>query len=168
MLPYMQQKDINMMDYFFDKYKPKSVLEWGCGGSTIYFPKKHDCIEWWYSMEHNLEWVTNLNGHLPKNVTVHYFSGDYVINMITKRILTFADFIIVDGVSRKACLEYAVEKCKDDALVFLHDSGRVDYHSWFDIFPYWKKLTDGRVPNEQKGGFKRDGLHVLSKSKITI
>lgn len=172
MLPYMQKNDVYILDKLFESRKPSIVFEWGSGGSTVYFPAIHKFIEKWVSIGHDEKWATEISLECHRknlsNVTVGYCPKiyHYIHSEFITEHLKIADFIIIDGIKRKECMEMAFEMCKENALVFLHDSGRIDYHAWFNIFPYCQKLTDGRVPNEQKGVFKKDGLHVFSKYQL--
>lgn len=158
-LPYMQRKDIDVLESYFKMYKPKIILEWGSGGSTVYFPKIFRFVKEWHALEHDLAWVNDVSKLVNSNVTVHY-RPNYELDKIVEDTLSRADFVIVDGIYRGECLNYAAKLSKESALTFLHDSGRTAYRRWFDMFPNYKKLTDGRVPDGE-GGFKRDGLHLF-------
>lgn len=166
MNPYMQDIDIEALDVIFEKINPSYVLEWGTGGSTIYFPKKHPEIQTWESIENNKEWFDNIkNAETQDNVKLVYrtktFCTGYAITSSVKK----ADFILIDGQFRKECMELCARECKKDAIVALHDSGRLAYHKWFSLFPFAKRITNGRVPDGM-GGYKRDGLTVFSKISI--
>lgn len=48
-------------------------LEWGAGGSTVYFPKflaETQVPFHWHSLEHNAEWYENVTRELGPNLAV--------------------------------------------------------------------------------------------------
>lgn len=45
------------------------MLEWGCGGSTLYFPK---LVKNYVSIEHNQEWYEKLKPQLLDNVELYF------------------------------------------------------------------------------------------------
>lgn len=163
----MQQKDIDTICRLIEKYKPKLVLEWGCGRSTIYFPTKYKSIDRWISIEHDSEWINAIKEKSPSNVDLYLHSDNYVENETTNKAIKNADFIIVDGIKRETCIKFANIYCKKNALIILHDADRPGYQNFFNIFNYNERLTKGRVP-DSKGGFKRDGVSIFSKKKIKI
>lgn len=52
---------------------PKTVVEWGSGGSTIAIPAKFSCIEHYVSIEHNEAWYERVSkkSEDPRVVTLH-------------------------------------------------------------------------------------------------
>jgi len=161
--PFMQQKDIDMLNAYFIKYQPRIVVEWGAGGSTIYFPAKHKCIQQWYTFEHEITWVNkimNLNFKRDLPIYCYYSPKKYVENITAIEVLSYTDFVLIDGIYRKECLEVCANLVKPGTLIFLHDSGRNQYQNWLNCFEHRKQLTEGRVPDGQ-GGYKRDGLHLF-------
>jgi len=130
------------------------ILEWGSGGSTVYFPvflndKGISCT--WTSVEHSHEWfdrvVKELDGNANITVNLVEYSGDNVslqkIDM--NRYIKFPaslghkyDFILVDGRKRYKCLLEASRLLKPDGVVILHDAHRHPYYAGFE--PY----NDGR------------------------
>jgi predicted O-methyltransferase YrrM len=167
MKPYMQEKDIKAIEKLLQERKPKHVLEWGSGGSTIYFPKRAPGLQLWESIEHDKEWAEKVASHpdLDERAKVIFRTGAYANGYLTKASLQKADLIIIDGTEREACAKAAFANMRSTALVLVHDAGRLAYHKWFSIFPYAQRLTKGRVPDE-KGGFKRDGLMLFAKHPL--
>ncbi len=167
MVPYMQDKDIAALEKLLKEKKPKRVLEWGAGGSSLHFPAMCPGLELWESIEHDAAWAAKVVEHpdLPDNVKVYHRSCAYINGYSTTAALKKADLIIIDGIDREECARAAFKNMKSSALVLLHDAGRLAYHGWFSIFPYAQRLTKGRVPGE-KGGFKRDGLMLFSKRPL--
>ncbi len=67
--PMMSDKEIDIIDNLIEELKPRTVLEWGSGNSTIYFPKRN-CIEKWLSVEHNGHYVEYLKDKILDKVTL--------------------------------------------------------------------------------------------------
>lgn len=45
------------------------MLEWGCGGSTLFFP---DYVKTYYSIENNYTWYQDIRNRIPHNVQLRY------------------------------------------------------------------------------------------------
>lgn len=120
-----------------------NILEWGSGGSTIYFTDFLDRngIDYtWTSIEHNYEWYTKVFHSLKdkKNVAVYFFDlkdKEYEYINLPLQLGKKFDFILVDGRKRKECLIKAKELLDSDGIVMLHDAQRSRYHSAFKYYP---------------------------------
>lgn len=127
------------------------ILEWGCGGSTVFFPRfLSECgIDFtWTSIEHNREWFNRvteaLNGDNRVMVHLVEYSGDQEsllgIDMndyvdLPARLDRRYDLILVDGRKRRRCLFEASKLLKPGGVVFLHDAHRKYYHEGFSPYP---------------------------------
>ena len=60
--PWMHDSEINLIIAFLNK--EQSMLEWGCGGSTMLFSKY---VKKYYSIEHNKEWYDKVNDKIKKD-----------------------------------------------------------------------------------------------------
>jgi|GEM_PF-976724 len=127
-----------------------NVLEWGSGGSTVYFTKYmrvHSISYTWESIEYNKKWLKKVEEALgsDKNTHIAFFDvgneelkqrqipmNEYVEHPRTleKRF----DVVIVDGRKRRRCLLEAQKFIKADGAVFLHDAQRTYYHSSFGVY----------------------------------
>lgn len=122
-------------------------LEWGAGGSTIFFPRflEENRIAYrWTSLEHNPDWQRAvLAEHGKLNVDVICFPAveprrdpmeDYVSfpNWMGRKF----DFIFVDGRKRRRCLVTASRVLSPQGVVVLHDAHREYYHAGMSVFPY--------------------------------
>lgn len=121
------------------------MLEWGAGGSTLYFPQ---FVRKYYSIEHDELWYTKIKDNIPNNTkiflckpnanrtlpTQKYQFNDY-INYI-EHLNTKFDKILIDGRARQWCAEKSIKFLNKNGLVFIHDWVRKRYHSvlqWYDI-----------------------------------
>lgn len=126
-------------------YKDKIMLEWGSGGSTLYFS---DFVNKYYSIEHNKKWYNKINALKPDNVILKYIPNnlersypfvkreefeDY-INGIDEFNEKYFDIIFIDGRARIYCAEKSLDYIHDDSIIFIHDWGRKHYHSVLDFY----------------------------------
>lgn len=154
MKPMMSDLEISIIDELLSDRK--HCLEWGSGGSTIYFPKKHKKLRW-LSVEHNGNWVKKIADDLPDNANVVWVPEDEWYVDCVKHSRTF-DFILIDGLHRERCLEIAKQIIAKDGIILLHDAGRKEYQDFI------KKhngimLSLGEEPYE--GFYKHRGLAIF-------
>ncbi len=152
MYPQMQPQEIAVIEKILLSFKHSvDVLEWGSGGSTVYFTEflqKHGADYTWLSLEYNKEWYEKVfhavkddsrtslvlfdvgntklkQNDLPMNEYVNY----------PRALGKKYDFILVDGRKRRRCLLEARQLLKPGGRVILHDARRTYYHSAFVSFP---------------------------------
>ncbi len=126
------------------------VLEWGCGGSTVYFSnllRQHVRLEWsWLSIEHAATWADMIEEYVGQDVTIQLFDTKG-INPLEDRGLDMTNYIeyprrtgkkfdvvIVDGRRRRRCLLETPGLLKPGGICLLHDAERSHYHCAFDAF----------------------------------
>lgn len=156
MKPMMSQKEVNLiMDLLENK---SQCLEWGSGGSTVFFPKMNPYLHW-LSVEHDGHWVQKVATQIPNNANVIWVPDNEWYVDCVKHSRVF-DFILIDGLHRERCLEIAHEIISDDGVILLHDSGREEYQEFIKK-NNGEKLIDGEEP---LGDFyKHRGLHLFKK-----
>ena len=71
----MPREDIDACLTILEQHRPKLVLEWGCGGSTVRF-SQFSTVERWHCIEHDLKWVEAVSGQTSTKVVVHHASID--------------------------------------------------------------------------------------------
>lgn len=151
MKPYMTNNEIEFIKSFFsDEF---DVLEWGSGGSTIYFSK---FCRRYFSIEHDKAWYDKIDKIKPENVQYFYVKNnlprsrptkkeefmDY-INFVDKIGMSRYDLVLIDGRARVFCAEKALDYVDDESLVFIHDWERKQYHSVLDFYNVYE--TKDRV-----------------------
>jgi len=129
-----------------------TILEWGSGGSTVFFAENKPeaarlvTIEndrtWWdkvmaevydqpatylwlHEPEHGLRSIGGYGTHLRENPTGQ---ASYICNLNIREVIREADVIFVDGTARGACLATAAKLKKPECTVYLHDAER----GWYD------------------------------------
>lgn len=156
--PMMSDREIAMIHGILIDLKPKHCLEWGSGGSTVYFPRNYPKVNW-ISVEHNGHYVEFLADKIPDNASVIWVPDDewYVDCVKHSRIF---DTILIDGLYRERCLEVAKGIISDDGVILLHDAGRKEYQGFIKKHN-GKILIDGEEPFE--GFYKHRGLAMFKK-----
>jgi len=110
----------------------KVMLEWGAGGSTVYFSK---LVKQYISIEHNLEWYNKVKKEIGYNVKLYCVpnSGYYNSSIPTKAhqfknyinyidtLNTKYDVVLIDGRARVECAKKVIPYLNKDAVVFIHD-----------------------------------------------
>ena len=148
-------------------HQDDTMLEWGAGGSTLYFSQ---FVKAYYSIEHNEKWFKQIlqeDSNFSHNFTMflckpnaprtlptqkHQFEDyiNYIENLNTK-----FDIILIDGRARQWCAEKALNYLNKGSIVFIHDWVRERYHvvlEWYDLI----EETQANLPDA-------NGLGVLKK-----
>lgn len=138
-----------------DKLTPDAVLvEYGSGGSTIFFADNLSPVRHLISIEHNLEWYTKVQRALGKHHEGHAVDYRYIPPAFPLQRYVFAnpeeempagltsylhpdiqwnevDFVLVDGIARGAVLATLRTKLRPGTTVVLHDyTGREAWYDW--------------------------------------
>ena len=136
--------------------RPLQALEWGAGGSTVYFPALldgHGISYRWVSVEYNREWYDRVQRGIA-GLRVDLYLFDVGNERLTQRALPMDeyvafpstlgvsfDFILVDGRKRRRCLWEAARMIMPSGQVFLHDAHRGYYQCAFAAFSRGVFLT---------------------------
>lgn len=175
MKPQMLPNEIVAIEKILLSHAPKlDILEWGSGGSTVYFTKflrKRHIPYSLLSIEYNKKWFHEISGAVetdPNTRLVLFDVGNDYNKQPTIPMDEYVaypatlgkkyDVIIIDGRKRRRCLLEASKLLKPNGDVLLHDARRTHYHSAFSAFPdsrmlLWSGLWLGRLVNP--GIFKR-------------
>jgi glycosyltransferase involved in cell wall biosynthesis/GT2 family glycosyltransferase len=120
------------------------LLEWGMGGSTIYFSKHLPVGAEMYSIDHQRVWAEQVSGHVGENCTLILKEGKTGGNATADEEdpadlweyikaadeLGKFDCILIDGVARVHCATQAQKLLKKNGVIFLHDAQRW----WYEGF----------------------------------
>lgn len=139
--PWMSQQEIDLILSFLSK--DDVMLEYGCGGSTMYFPH---FVKNYYSIESDINWSKSVKSRMPENVemftipvvrpedreqklitewsqlytTRTYFEYKEYIEAGSKVNETISR-LLIDGRARPQCARYMYDFLGKDSIVFLHD-----------------------------------------------
>ena len=150
--PQMSQKEIRFFENILLKYRQHvDVLEWGTGGSTVYFTsflRKNNISYIWTSIEYNREWYDYISEMTKRDECIHLFLFDVGNTKLKQRDVSMEDYItrpamigkkydiiLVDGRKRRRCLLEAKKLLKPEGVVILHDAQRKYYHCVFSEYP---------------------------------
>ncbi len=162
---WMMDWEIDVVQDVIKELQPAKCLEWGTGGSTIFFTKRLPKGSRWVSVEHDRNWAIKIRRQtmflrllLLRGVVQIYHiqpnhtpwsdaNGDGSYSDLKDYVdfpgkLGHFDFIFVDGRARKDCIKKACELVGDKGVVILHDAGRSYYHGPFDLYKYKVLLRD--------------------------
>ncbi len=160
----MADHEIKIIDDLISEYKPAKCLEWGSGGSTIYFPKRHACIKQWIAIEDLGRYPIFLNEHIDKEkVTMLWVPNDEWYTSVVEHNGKMFDFIFVDGVDeqRERCLEIAPLLLKDGGFILLHDSARRRYGKAIEKYENRSEKLCGGEKQLKDGDYAHRGLTKL-------
>lgn len=147
--PMMSKEEIRLFSKELCSRKRVDVLEWGSGGSTIYFTnllREKGVPFTWTSIEYNKKWYEGVKEKVGPEVEVVLFDvGNDEVKQLENPMDEYVEYpkttgkkydvILVDGRKRRRCLLVAKEVLRKGGVVFLHDAQRRYYHSAFSEYP---------------------------------
>lgn len=154
MIPiWMDDKEIKLIEKYLDSNH--TMLEWGCGGSTLHFPHK---VKKYYSIEHDQQWYETIKNKVPDNVKLFhkqrgeipwdsYNQSEYkhykdYIDIVDELNEVF-DVVLIDGRARRLCALKVIPYIKKDSIVMIHDWFiRNAYHCVLDYYDLIDKIDD--------------------------
>lgn len=133
----------------------KHMLEWGAGGSTLFFSKY---VGKYTSIEHDKEWYEQVKLQMDDNVDLHHVLNNQPRTIPTDPI-QFEDYInyvdvlnhkydivLIDGRARPHCAKKILPYLKENAIVFIHDFwARPEYHWVFDYYDEVESVKKGQT-----------------------
>ena len=132
------------------KLEDKNVLEFGSGGSTVFFLKiKANLL----TFEHSNLWINKLKSKIKTyddwNINlVDYESREKVQNAHEKYLQGLEivednslDLVLVDGRHRVECIRASMPKVKKNGYIILDDSDRTDYLDSYEILKAWESFV---------------------------
>ncbi len=148
LVPYMRADEIESMRALIRDRGPRSVLEFGAGGSTTTFSREPTVQNWW-SFEAEGQWIARVLSAVSREETdrekiVLIRCSEPDIRHRLDQLLQQRpfDMYFVDGFDRPAILERLHRHLKDNpGFVVLHDHGRPSYANAIDRFPVRRELT---------------------------
>ncbi len=168
MLPMMQADQIRHIEQTLLKIsnQPVNVLEWGSGGSTVYytrFLRSHGISYNWLAVEHDQKWhavVAKALAADPDTQVVYIPAGANRENWRTQPMNEYVnypdnakilfDVIIVDGRKRRRCMEKAKQLLKPGGVIFLHDAQRSWYRCAMRAYPSSRYASYGLWRGEDR------------------
>ncbi len=117
--------------------KDMVVFEWGSGFSTAWFAKRVNQV---ITVDDDINWSKRAEktcvAENVHNVDFSIYHADdyrYVESFWWFSELCTIDIVLIDGLHRTKCFEYASKYLKSGRLIILDDSERKEYHGSFNI-----------------------------------
>jgi len=154
--PYFPKQDMDAFESLLQGLKPKRILEWGAGRSTVYWPPKIPSLERWVSIEHNFIYWNRFRAQIEESVQLRLLTGEAYL--LPDEGLVY-DLIIVDGIRRDECLLRAHGLLEPEGVVVLHDWGRRHCREAIATYTKQEVLTQGG--RLDKNGDVTQGLLLL-------
>ena len=138
----------------------KSMLEWGAGGSTLFFSKY---VKEYTSIEHDEGWYKKIKREIGNSIDYKWFTLHHVLNNKPRTIPTqveqFLDYInyvdvlnkkydivLIDGRARPYCAQKVIPYLKENAVVFIHDFWeRPEYHWVLEYYDEIESIKKGQT-----------------------
>lgn len=180
MKPQMSPDEIRVIERALLRHGSQvDVLEWGTGGSTVYFTqllREKGVAYSWVGIEYNRLWHERVHELLRNDPHVRLALFDVGNTANKQRDLPMDEYvaypamlgkkfdvILVDGRKRRRCLLEAAKLLKPGGTVLLHDARRSHYHCAFRAYPdsrmvLWSGLWQGRLEDP---GLGRRALNAL-------
>jgi len=147
------------MDALIEERQPARVLEWGGGGSTLYWPARHPAIDWW-TVENDARWAKAIRARMPRNVTLLERQPPEYYDLRVDEVGAF-ELIIVDGSPgqwRVFCLDAARRLLMPGGVAVLHDSFNPRHYPAREMYHV---VTELCAPDKRG----RRGLMIFSDPK---
>lgn len=126
--PWMSRHEIDLLNsYISIKGKNSNMLEYGSGGSTLYFSQ---LVGTYTSVEHDSSWFDKVSPQVSENTTVllRNKDTDEYYNFLCKD--KNYDYVLIDGRNRVKTAEVMLDYISCNSYVFLHDYfTRPQYHA---------------------------------------
>jgi hypothetical protein len=141
-----------LAQFFLNEISKNSViLEFGCGGSTLFFLKLKSSL---ISIEHEKEWLEKVKCKVPKNHQNNWLYHQVSLNSRAESSLPHDDYIkplkeienntihiaMVDGRHRVESLKAVIPKVRHNGWIVLDDSDRQSYSDVYKILNNWEMI----------------------------
>lgn len=137
-LPWLTIDSIEIIEGFLKEHDDAKVLEFGCGGSTVWFAKRTNNLT---TVEHDKNWFYFINNALIEdefcnsvNFILHSRPYVSVVNDFAKE---YFDLVLVDGRERPQCAKEVIPYIKSGGMLILDDFERGEYNSILHLFENW-------------------------------
>jgi hypothetical protein len=111
----------------------KRVFEYGLGDSTLWYRSKGAES---FGVDDNIEWCLKV-GSIDKGYECSKFQYEYITSVVKYTLL---DFIIIDGIYRDDCTDYALNALKPGGYLIIDN---FEQPSVEEFWPLTRKLIEG-------------------------
>jgi len=150
--PWLNSEAIKFLSkYILENPNPK-ILEFGSGGSTIWFSQKTPSLT---TIEHNKLWFDYVNQSLYKNklcnpVDIRLIEQNYY-KICDEFPDNFFDIILIDGINRVNCAQASIRILKPGGILMLDNAERPWYHKIYSMLNNWKFYKTSQMRSDLSG-----------------
>lgn len=164
--PWMSEEEIGLILSFLEPNH--TMLEYGCGGSTVLFPRY---VKEYHSIESDPQWANTIRKSMPQNTTMHLVPvirpedpnqkhavkwEQLYTTLIYKAYKPYIekgsqinkkfDRILIDGRARPQCARYMYDFIDHETILFLHDwhPCRTHYRAVLEKYKIIKEINRGQ------------------------
>lgn len=119
-VPWFTYPAVEYLDQF--DFSQKSVFEFGAGNSTLFWCERAARVT---SVEHNPEWHQRVQACLPTNGRLMLVPAASEYPLAIEKAGGPFDVIVIDGVERRSCCDFAVRHLARGGLIILDNA---DWH----------------------------------------
>lgn len=147
-IPWLMPKSIEFLKSFLAERPGAKVLEFGSGGSTIWFAEHNVSL---VSIEHDKTWFDKVSSELisrHKERDLRLLPRPYDSVCIDFPD-AFFDLVLVDGRDRVRCVKASMPKVKPGGIIMLDNAERPEYQEIYLLLAKWKFFkTTHQGPDE--------------------
>ena len=134
-IPWLTEQAIAFLDTYLSSTPNPRVLEFGCGGSTVWLQSR---VEQLVSVEHNPEWHTKVSVVVGDNVDLRLAGRPYH-GICDGLPAEHFDLVLVDGRDRVRCAQSAIHVLKPGWVLMLDNAERAGYQPVFRLAAGWPR-----------------------------
>lgn len=166
MNPWMSKEEIETIKKYLNS--DMIMLEYGCGGSTLFFPQ---FVKEYYSIEHDREWFEKIKKQIANHTYMYYVGRNSTTpdheRIVAKSVAELEnssrakdftayirypeklnikfDAVLIDGRARPECAAFIRSFLKDGGYLFIHDYwARKPYHVVSEIYDLIDSVKTGQ------------------------
>ena len=123
-----------------------TVLEWGCGGSTVWYSKRAGAVD---SIEHDPVWLEKVNERIAHEglatSTRHYVQKNpegcfTAYSEFARTLGRLYDIVVVDGRGRVRCIKEGKDLVEHHGILVLDNADRSYYSSGIAMLAGWERI----------------------------
>lgn len=135
--PWLVPEANEFLKHFFEQNKNPHVLEFGVGGSTVWFSQKTTNL---ISVEHDEKWAIDVKNYIKTPTNINLLPRPYN-NFCNQFPDNFFDLILIDGRERVRCITSSIRILKSGGILMLDNSERDYYQPGIKLLETWKRTT---------------------------
>lgn len=154
--PWLTQKSRQFLEEYLETLDNPKILEFGSGGSTIWFSQRTSNLISYEHSPHYFKIVKDyIKDHGYNQVDIRYRKPPY-FQEIANFPDNYFDLVLVDARDRLECCLFSLSKLKPGGILMLDNSERPELQELFVKLKNWPSITTYQ-PNPDEYGFTYEG-----------